>query len=140
MPRRSLAALALVLLLLGGCATDRRQSDLRKTVDAYGNALRWDGLAAGFTFLSPRQRHAHPMTPFELARYAQVSVATYEVQGVLPSPPDRYRQVVAIELINRNTQVARTVLDRQTWHWSRKDKHWWLVSGLPDISEGGRVP
>ena len=123
-----------IAVLLAGCATDRRQDTLRKTVDAYANVLRWDGLAAGYPYLSPQWRDAHPLTDFERARYDQLRVATYEVQGVLPGTPDEYRQVVAIGLINRNTQTERTMLDKQTWHWDDKTHQWWLVSGLPRIT------
>ena len=138
MRMRELLLLLLPALLLAGCATDRRQSDLRTTVDAYGNTLRWDGLAAGFPYLSPALRARHPLSRFDASRYDQLRVSTYEVRGVLPSAPDRYRQVVAIGLINRNTQTERTILDKQTWRWDVKDKHWWLVSGLPDITRGDR--
>jgi hypothetical protein len=26
------------------------------------------------------------------------------------------------------------VFDHQTWHWDAKAKHWWLETGLPDIT------
>ena len=45
------------------------------------------------------------------------------------------RQVVRIGIINVNTQAERTVVDQQTWRYD-PDKHlWWLVSGLPDVSQ-----
>ena len=138
MRMRELLLLLLPALLLAGCVTERRQDDLRKTVDAYGNTLRWEGLVAGAAFLSPKQREQHPLSKFEIARYDQLRVSSYDVQGVLPGTADTYRQVASIGLINRNTQTARTILDKQTWRWDVKDKHWWLVSGLPDITRGNR--
>lgn len=127
---------ALLPAMLGGCATERRSDDLRKTLDAYASTLRWDGLAAGAVFLSPQQRDEHPLSPFDIARYDQLRVSGYDVQGTLPGGADTYRQVVSIGLINRNTQIARTIIDKQTWKWDAKDRHWWLVSGLPNVTQG----
>jgi hypothetical protein len=133
---RPLLVLAVSALLLDGCATDRRDDALQKVLDGYSTALRWDSIVAGATFIEPKLRSAHPLTKFEIARYAQMRVASYEVQGTLPGTPDTYRQVVEIGLINRNTQTVRDITDKQTWRWDAKDKHWWLVSGLPDVTQG----
>jgi hypothetical protein len=133
---RPLLVLALAAVLLAGCATDRRADALRKTLDAYATALRWDSIVAGASFIEPRLLREHPLSKFEIARYAQMRVASYEVLGALPGTPDTYRQVVRIGLINRNTQTVRDITDRQTWRWDAKDQHWWLVSGLPDVTQG----
>lgn len=122
--------------VLGGCATERRGDELRKTLDAYAATLRWNGLAAGAVYLSPQQREEHPLSSFDIARYDQLRVSGYDVQGTLPGAADTYRQVVSIGLINRNTQTARTILDKQTWTWDAKDHHWWLASGLPNVTQG----
>jgi hypothetical protein len=44
------------------------------------------------------------------------------------------RQVVAISMVNNNTQAERTVIDRQIWHYDPETNHWWLMTGLPDIT------
>jgi hypothetical protein len=40
---------------------------------------------------------------------------------------------VEIRLVNRNTQVERTLTDHQRWTYDPVAKRWWLVSGLPDF-------
>ena len=135
--RRLIATLSLAaVLLLGGCASDRQASLLEQTVSAYGATLRWDDFESALAFVDPKVLEKHPLSKFDLARYAQVRVSTYDTQGVLPSPPGEYRQIVSIGLINRNTQTERTILDHQTWHYDAKAKKWWLESGLPDITQG----
>ncbi|MDE1898202.1 MAG: hypothetical protein KGI40_06515 [Xanthomonadaceae bacterium] len=139
-PRRQRRAVALGLLgavlLLGGCASDRQASQLESTVSAYGATLRWGDFESALAFVDPKVLARHPMTRFDMARYAQVRVSTYDTQGVLPSPPGEFRQIVAIGLINRNTQVERGIIDRQTWRYDAKARKWWLESGLPDITQG----
>ena len=43
-------------------------------------------------------------------------------------------KTVKLDLLNRNTQTARSVVDHQVWKYDAAAKRWWLVSGLPDIS------
>jgi hypothetical protein len=45
------------------------------------------------------------------------------------------RQTATISLVNIHTQSERSVVDHQTWHYDEKTKHWWLTSGLPDITQ-----
>lgn len=124
------------VLLLGGCASNRQASQLESTVSAYGATLRWGDFESALAFVDPKVLARHPMTRFDMARYAQVRVSTYDTQGVLPSPPGEFRQIVAIGLINRNTQVERGIIDHQTWRYDAKAQKWWLESGLPDITQG----
>ncbi len=124
------------VLLLGGCASNRQASQLESTVSAYGATLRWGDFESALAFVDPKVLAKHPMTRFDMARYAQVRVSTYDTQGVLPSPPGEFRQIVAIGLINRNTQVERGIIDHQTWRYDAKTQKWWLESGLPDITQG----
>jgi hypothetical protein len=53
----------------------------------------------------------------------------------VPHGKDEVTQVVKINLVNINTQHERSVTDHQTWHYDAEGKHWWLVTGLPDISQ-----
>jgi len=42
-------------------------------------------------------------------------------------------QNVELRLVNRHTQVERTLLDRQRWRFDPIAKRWWQESGLPDL-------
>jgi hypothetical protein len=45
------------------------------------------------------------------------------------------QQTVHISLVNNNTQSERSIVDHQTWHYDATGQHWWLTSGLPDITQ-----
>ncbi|TAN03759.1 MAG: hypothetical protein EPN36_11560 [Rhodanobacteraceae bacterium] len=124
-----------VLLLLAGCATLQNRSMLRdQTLDGYAAALRWGDLQNAWNYVDPAVRAAHPLTTQQKALYNTVRVAEYETSGPSADGPDTVRQTVQISLIVKTSQRVYSVVDHQTWHWDDKTKHWWLESGLPDIS------
>lgn len=135
--RRILSIFAVLsVLLLGGCATDQRNKSLISTLSAYSSALRWGDFSSALQFVDPEVRKAHPLSALDLARYQQVRVSDYDDgQGPQPGGENEVRQVVKIGLINLNTQAERTVVDRQSWHYDAEKKHWWLMTGLPDITQ-----
>jgi hypothetical protein len=133
----TLAALsALSMLLLAGCATQSRSNTLTTTLNAYGSTLRWGDFQSAEPFIDPAVRAAHPVSPLDMARYKQVRVSEYD-NGPGPVPDGEFgaRQTAQISVINIHTQSERTIIDHQTWHYDEKSKHWWLTSGLPDITQ-----
>ncbi|WP_243042171.1 hypothetical protein [Dyella sedimenti] len=125
----------LASLSLGGCATDQRNDSLTNTLNAYAGAVRWGDFQSALQFVDPQVRAAHPLSPLELSRYQQYKVSGYdEGNGPVPHGQDEVSQVVQINLVNVNTQSERTITDHQTWRYDAQSKHWWLTSGLPDIS------
>jgi len=134
--RRILSLPALLsVLLLAGCATQNRSDTLTATLTAYGSTLRWGDFQSAALFIDPKIRAAHPLSELDLARYKQVRVTEYD-NGSGPVPLDDLdvQQTARISLVNIHTQSERTVVDHQTWHYDEKTKHWWLISGLPDIT------
>lgn len=130
-------ALALFLLLLGACATEKMRSKetvLDETLRTYAATIRWGDIEQAQAFVDPDVLRAHPPSALDLARYRQVKVSSYDEQPATPVGENEVRQVVQIGLVNVNTQSARSVVDRQVWRYDAKLKRWWLVSGLPDIS------
>jgi hypothetical protein len=138
MPRRPTGfVLVLSAVVLAGCATQNmrsRQTILEETLRSYAATIRWGDIAQAQTFVDPKFREQHPLTPLELARFKQVQVSGYSEQPATPVGEDEVRQTVQIDLVNVNTQRARSVVDHQVWHYDEATKHWWLASGLPDIS------
>jgi hypothetical protein len=127
----------LSVLLVSSCATMNTQSEnraLQLTLTAYANAIRWGDINQAIPFVDPETLKKHPVTPLDIERYHQVHFATYTEQPVVPLGPHEVRQVVKIDLVNVNTQVERSIVDNQLWRYDEKDKHWRLVSGLPDIT------
>jgi len=125
-------------VLLAGCATMGSQSESRAlelTLNAYANAIRWGDISQAIPFVDPETLKKHPLTQLDMDRYKQVHFASYNEQPAVPAGPHEVRQVVKISLINVNTQVERNIVDNQLWRYDEKKKHWFLVSGLPDITQ-----
>ena len=125
-------------VLLAACATTElrsRQTLLTDTLRAYGATIRWGDVARAQEFIDPKVLAEHPPTELELARFRQVQVTGYEEGTPVPVSDTEVRQTVEIGLVNVNSQAARSVIDRQVWRYDEAGKHWWLMSGLPDITQ-----
>ncbi|WHZ19384.1 MAG: hypothetical protein OJF55_001533 [Rhodanobacteraceae bacterium] len=123
------------LLLLAGCATLQKKDQLRDdTLEAYAVALRWGDFQGAWNYVDPAVRAAHPLTAQQKALYNTVRVAEYDAQGLAATGPDTVAQTASISLIVKSSQRVYNVLDHQTWRWDAQAKHWWLESGLPDIT------
>ena len=135
--RRALSLLALAsMLLLAGCATQNRADTLDLTLRAYASAVRWGDFQSAVVFLDPMTRAEHMPSALDLARYKQIRVSGYDAgNGPLPDGENQVRQIVHINLINVSSQSERSIVDRQTWRYDETTKHWWLTSGLPDITQ-----
>ena len=128
--------LLLSALLLAGCATRERSESLTTTLGAYGSALRWSGFQSAAQFIDPKIRAAHPLTQLDIERYRQVRVSEYDDgAGPVPVDDDDVQQTARISVINVHTQVERSIIDHQTWHYDQKNHHWWLTSGLPRLDQ-----
>jgi len=121
--------------LVAGCATSiGNRSKLDSALYTYQSTIRWGDLSGAMAFVDPELREKLQPTPLQQQRMQQLQVTGYYVQGTEQPAEDELRQVVEIRVVNRHTQVERSVIDRQVWKWNRKDDAWWLVSGLPDFS------
>jgi hypothetical protein len=109
---------------------------LTLTLQAYQHAVRWEGFANADLFVDPEVRAKHPLSALDLQRYAQISISQYdEGQGPMPVDGSHVRQTVTLGVVNNHTQGERTIVDHQLWKYDEKTDHWWLESGLPDITQ-----
>lgn len=135
---RFVSSLIIVLsvVLLAGCTSKTRSDTLTTTLTAYGSTLRWGNFESAQQFVDPAVRKAHPLTSMDKSRYQQFRVSDYD-NGAGPVATSDFdvEQTVQIRLINVNTQSERSVIDHQTWHYDAAAKHWWLTSGLPNITQ-----
>jgi len=132
-----LALLAASCVLLSACATEKmrsRETILTDTLLSYAASIRWGEFDQAVGFIDPKILAEHPPTSLEISRLKQVRVSSYDEMPVVPVSDDEVQQTVKIDLLNVNTQVARSIVDHQTWKYDATAKRWWLVSGLPDIS------
>jgi hypothetical protein len=137
MHRPLTALLIAATVLLGACANKEIRSKatlLDNTLRTYAATVRWGDFAQATSFIEPKLLAEHPPSQLELDRLHQVRVTSYNEQPAIPVGEDEVRQTVQIELVNVNTQTARSIVDRQVWKYDEAGKHWWLTSGLPDIS------
>ena len=99
----------------------------------FAGAMRWGDFNKAYDFVDPKTKSEHPLTDLEKERFKQVEVSGYEVMSKVAGK-ETVDQQVRLDLINRNTQVPRSVIYHEHWRWDAVAKTWWLVSGLPDIS------
>ena len=139
MHRRAVFIAALSTVLLAACASmsmdkiKTKETILEETLKTYAATIRWGDMTQALAFVDPKYRQEHPLSDLDLARYRQVQVTSYNDQPAAPISADEVGQTVEIGLVNVNTQAARSIVDRQIWHYDEKEKRWWLTTGLPDI-------
>ena len=131
-----IVALLISLCLLAGCAVPNKKGDqLTSTLESYASTIRWGNFEDAVAFIDPAVLKEHPLTAIDLQRYHQVRVSGYSEQPTRPLGNDEVGQAVEIVLVNNNTQSVRSLIDRQRWRYDEKAKHWWLMTGLPDITQ-----
>ena len=69
-----------------------------------------------------------------LIAFASTEGQTRKIAERAAAIASKLGQNVEIGLVNINTQAARSVVDHQIWKYDEKQKHWWLMTGLPDIT------
>lgn len=131
-------AKTLVLLVVAGvlaaCASSGGDSrKLEQTLYAYQSAVRWSDFAGAAAFLDPEQREELTLKDLEARRWEQYQVAGYYVRSS-EATDEEVKQIVELRLINKHTQVERSVIDRQTWRWDSAAKAWWLTTPLPTLN------
>lgn len=111
-----------------------KETILEDTLKNYAATIRWGDMLQAQAFVDPTYRQAHPMSDLDMQRYRQVQVTAYNDQPAAPLNENEVAQTVEIGLVNVNTQGARSIIDHQVWRYDEKQKHWWLMTGLPDIT------
>jgi len=129
-----LLVLLSTLILLVACATAGRANKLESVLYTYQSTIRWGDLAGAVSYIDPALREKQGPSALQIQRMGQLQVAGYYVQAKQQPDENTLEQVVEIRVVNRHTQVERSVVDRQVWRWSAKDNAWWLTTGLPDFS------
>ena len=133
---RILFSLLIVLLFstLVGCASSGGDSrKLEQALYTYQSALRWSDIPGAIAFVDPALREELALKDIEARRWEQYQVTGYYVQSS-EMGEDEVKQVVELRLVNRHTQVERSVIDRQVWRWDRSAKAWWLTTALPTLA------
>jgi hypothetical protein len=125
------------LFVLSACASNQLKtaSQVREaTLTDYGVAIRWNEFDKALGFLDPAALERQPLTDLERERLKQIQVTGYEVKTREVNPDGVILQTVEIRVVNRNTQLERSIIDRQAWQPGADGKSYWLTTGLPDFS------
>lgn len=126
-------------LLAAACTsagTRGKANALEKAQYAYSAALRWGDIRGAWAQQDPAWRSTHPLGDFEIERYKQLEVTSYQVMDSSGGDVDEAVRTIEIGIANRNTMAVRTVTYRETWHYDAATKTWWVTSGLPDFWNG----
>jgi hypothetical protein len=128
--------LLLAFLALAGCASPRmdRGSALDAAQYAYSAAIRWGDFEGAWNMLDPAYRATHPLSDLDLERYKQLQVSGYHELGAQVDGDTAVREI-QIGVINRNTQRERDARYTERWRYDPVGKAWWVVGGLPDLSQ-----
>jgi len=108
---------------------------LPEILQAYAATIRWGEFSEALAFVDPTYLKHNSPTKLELDRYQQVRVSYYHDSIPVFLSPEKAQVTAEIGLININTQSARSIVDKQIWQWDKKTKRWWLMTGLPDITQ-----
>ena len=133
-----LCAFALVpALLLAGCVTTSGRGDaLHRVQYAYSAAIRWGDFEGAWQLVDPEYREQHPLTELELARYKQIQVSAYRELAAEVGEDDIAMREIQMGVVNRHTQVERTLRYTERWRYDPEARTWWLTVGLPDLWQG----
>lgn len=124
------------LALLAGCPKSAGKGTALEEIQyAYSAAIRWGDFEGAYNLVDPKVRKEHPLTDIDFSRYKQLQISGYRDQGGSVSPEGEVTRDIEIGVINRNTLAERTVRYRERWRYDEAAKSWWLVSGLPNLSD-----
>jgi hypothetical protein len=125
---------AACLLAASGCAIverDQRAVALQAATNGYQAAIRWGYHETAISFLAPERRQDPGLTSV----FENIRITGYDVlQPPVIQADDTAIQVVRIDYLNEDTQVVRSLTDRQLWRWDDGQGTWHLSSGLPPMS------
>jgi hypothetical protein len=133
---RTMLLLLAALVLLAGCATGNKTSELDKVQYAYSAAIRWGDFEGAWQLVDPEYRQAHPLSELELERYKQIQVTAYRDLAAQATPDGIAMREIQIGVVNRHTLVERTLRYTERWRYDPEAKTWWLTVGLPDFWAG----
>lgn len=139
--RNGLRIVLLVVLVLAtglAMAAGKRaqRNKLEQSQAGYAASIRWGEFESAWQFVDPDYRAKHPLTELEFERYRQLQISSYRDTGSSLLDDGSVLRSIEVGVINRHTQVERSLRYREHWRWDAEDKRWWLRVGLPDFWGG----
>lgn len=128
--------MALLALLLTGCPNSRTdEKALENTLNTFASEFRWgEDIERVFAYFDPEQADKLRPKPLELERWKQYRVIGYREQPVAWTSKHSAAQRAELELVNRHTQITRTLRLVTLWRYDEEAERWYLDSPLPVLS------
>lgn len=115
-------------LLLTGCASEKRKTNMDATLRLYEKSIKWGMYADAQTVLE------NPEPQELLDRYGEVKVVSYDVvRQEIVGDFEQLNQIVDIKFYHEQQGTIKTVRDVQMWIYDDDRETWVLQSGLPDF-------
>ncbi len=122
-------------MTLPACQSAEKNDSLRARLYQYSAAIRWNEIDQALAFVEPAHLLERPFTEEDRQRWRATQVARYFDGPQSTDANGDVRVSVQLELIDRDSQSVRSVVDRQVWRYDEATKTWWLTTGLPDIRQ-----
>jgi hypothetical protein len=121
-------------LVTSSCAMverDQRAVALQIATNGYQSAVRWGYQETAVGFLEPELRQG----PTAARLFENIRVTGYDVlQPPVIQADETATQIVRIDYLKEDTQVVKSLTDRQLWRWNDGRGSWYLASGLPPFT------
>lgn len=134
---RYLLLTLLMTVLLTACPNARKEEKALDTrLDAFASEVRWgEDMERVFAFFDPAKADTLRPKPLELERWKQYRIIGYREQPVVFIEPRVAQQRAELELVNRHTQITRTLRMTTEWRYDETAERWHLVSPLPLLAQ-----
>ena len=134
---RYLAAVAVLLALLGCASQKKEMNALDRAQYDYSAAIRWGDFEGAYTLVDPEVRDKQPLTDLQVERFKQIQISAYRDLGsTIGQDQITAAREIQIGIINRNNMTERSIRYSERWRYDAAKKRWWVTSGLPDFWQG----
>jgi hypothetical protein len=135
MLKNTLSILFLMLLLslglLQGCATQKQELRLDKTLTLYASAIRWGDFQGATQFYSSPALYED----VKFDRLKHIKVTGYDSKGMQPSNDGKQlRQTVEIRYYDTEVGSEHQIIDQQVWNYDVGKEMWLLSSKMPEFN------
>ncbi len=134
--KKSVIIILLCLLVVSCGGRMSKKQSLDHTLYQYAKVMRWSDFNTALSFFSPDIEDEKKPKRLDIDRINQFSVSSYVPSPIMPGDSDNsILQNVQIKLYNKHTKREKVVIDQQVWEYDDEIKKWWLLSGLPNLTQ-----
>ena len=125
---------SLLVVLIAGCTgvlNLAQQNRFDKTSRAYEKVIRWSDFEEAVQYLNDTAKKKNPP---DLKKLKHIKVIEYKVnRTTLMKDKSQVFQIAEIQYYRDDSNVVKTITDKQLWEYDASLRNWYLLSGLPDF-------